>query len=255
MKPGVKRLLTAFIVDDEPLARDELIYLLKRSKQVEIAGQADSIETAFEKLQDMDIDVIFLDIQLGEQSGIDMAKKLNQLEYPPMIVFATAYDDYALKAFELNAVDYLLKPFDEKRVQRTIEKLVKRINNTEPKITLPSRKQATLADQLEKLAITVDEKIVLVNVNDILYIQANEGKTTVVTAKQHYPVHDPLITFEKKLEQSSIIRVHRAFLVNINSIAEIEPWFNSTYNLILSNGEKVPVSRTYVKELKQLLGF
>ncbi|WP_018665184.1 LytR/AlgR family response regulator transcription factor [Heyndrickxia acidiproducens] len=248
-------MLTAFIVDDEPLARDELIYLLKRSKQVEIAGQAESIETAFDKLKDMDVDVIFLDIQLGEESGINIAKKLNQLGDPPMIVFATAYDEYALKAFELNALDYLLKPFDEKRVQQTIEKLVKQINGTEQRFKFPSGVQAILANQPEKLALTVDEKIVLINVNDILYIQANDGKTMVATTKNKYYVHDSLVTFERKLEQSSIIRVHRAFLVNINSIVEIEPWFNSTYNLILVNNEKVPVSRTYVKELKQLLGF
>lgn len=251
----MKRLLKVFVVDDEPLARDELIYLLKRSKHVEIAGQADSFETALEKLQDMDIDVIFLDIQLGDESGIEIAKKLNQLEYPPLIVFATAYDDYALKAFELNAVDYLLKPFDEKRVQQTIEKLLKRTSRNEPKITLPSDKSAFLSDLAEKLAITADDKIVLVNVNDILYIQANEGKTNIVTTRQRYFVNDSLVTFERKLEHSPVIRVHRAFLVNINNIIEIEPWFNSTYNLILSNSEKVPVSRTYVKELKQLLGF
>jgi two-component system response regulator LytT len=251
----VKRLLKAFIVDDEPLARDELIFLLKRSKQVEIAGQADSVEMAIEKLQNVDIDAIFLDIQLGEDSGIDIANKLNQLEYPPMIVFATAYDDYALRAFELNAVDYLLKPFDEKRVQQTIEKLSTRISSKEPKITLTSRKHAFLSDRAEKLAITAEEKIVLVNVNEILFIEAKDGKTIISTTKQRHIVHDSLVTLERRLENSSIIRVHRAFLVNINSIIEIEPWFNSTYNLTLINDERVPVSRTYVKELKQLLGI
>lgn len=251
----MKRLLKVFIVDDEPLARDELIYLLKRSKQVEIAGEADSIDMALEKLQNLDIDVAFLDIQLGEERGIDIADKLNQLEYPPMIVFATAYDDYALKAFELNAVDYILKPFDEKRVQQTIEKLEKRMNSHGPKITVAAGRHEIFSNRAEKLAITVDEKIVLVNVKDILYIEASDGKTILVTTKKKFTVHDTLVTFERRLENSPVIRIHRAYLVNINSIMEIVPWFNSTYNLVLINDEKVPVSRTYIKELKQLLGI
>lgn len=251
----MKILLKVFIVDDEPLARDELIYLLKKSNQVEIAGQADNVEMALQKLHDMDIDVVFLDIQLGEDSGIKIANELNQLEYPPMIVFATAYDDYAIKAFELNAVDYLLKPFDENRVKQTIQKLEKRISIDQPKITFPSRKQALLSNPVDKLAITMDEKIVLVNVNDILFIEAAEGKTMIATTRDRYTANDSLVTFERKLESSSVVRVHRAFLVNINSIVEIEPWFNSTYNLILLGGARVPVSRTYTKELKQLLGI
>jgi two-component system, LytTR family, response regulator LytT len=246
-------MLRAFIVDDEPLARDELAYLLKRSKQVDIVGQAESIETALDTLQNVDIDAVFLDIQLGDGCGMEIANKLNELEYPPLIVFATAFDEYALKAFELNAADYLLKPFEESRVQHTVEKLAKLFNSHEPTITLGSKKY--IADRTEKLAITVDEKIVLVKVNDILYIEANEGKTTIAAKKQKYVVTESLVAFERKLQGSSIIRVHRSFLVNMNAIEELEPWFNSTYNLIMPNGEKVPLSRTYIKELKQLLGL
>jgi two-component system, LytTR family, response regulator LytT len=246
-------LLRAFIVDDEPLARDELAYLLKRSKQVELAGEASGVEEALDKIENLDIDVVFLDIQLADENGMEIASRINKLDYPPLIVFATAYDEYALKAFELNAADYILKPFDEKRVQQTIEKLLKLLGSKEPNIPVPSK--AGLFSNTEKLALTVDEKIILVNVNDILYISTNEGKTIIATGKQKYVVNEPLVTFERKLQNSQIIRVHRSYLVSINSIIEIEPWFNSTYNLIMSDGEKVPVSRTYTKELKQLLGF
>ncbi|WP_040207569.1 LytR/AlgR family response regulator transcription factor [Neobacillus jeddahensis] len=248
-------MLKAFIVDDEPLARDELSYLLKRSKQVEITGEAHCVETAMEKLEYLEIDVIFLDIQLADENGIEIASKLNQLEYPPLIVFATAFDEYALKAFELNAVDYILKPFDEKRVQQTIEKLYKRVSNKEQNIALPTRQQSIPGERAEKLAVSVDDKIVLMNINEILYVAAQEGKTLISTEKQRFWVSDPLVIFERKLHRTPIMRVHRAFLVNIDAILEIEPWFNSTYNLILKTGEKVPVSRTYTKVLKQLLGF
>ncbi|MCM3725470.1 LytTR family transcriptional regulator DNA-binding domain-containing protein [Neobacillus cucumis] len=248
-------MLKAFIVDDEPLARDELSYLLKRSKQVEVSGEADCVEAALEKLKNLDIDVIFLDIQLADESGIEIASKLNQLDYPPLIVFATAFDEYALKAFELNAVDYLLKPIDEKRIQKTIDKLYKLAGSSEQNIPLLSKPHSFQNERLEKLAISIDEKIVLLHINDIVYIGTQDGKTVVATEKQKWWVNEPLVTFERKLHNTSIIRVHRAFLVNIDAIIEIEPWFNSTYNLITKSGDKVPVSRTYTKELKQLLGI
>ncbi|QIZ10856.1 response regulator [Priestia megaterium] len=248
-------MLKAFIVDDEPLARDELTYLLKRSKQIEIMGESDSVESSFEKISNLELDVIFLDIQLADESGIEIASLVNKLDHPPLIVFATAFDEYALKAFELNAVDYILKPFDEKRVLQTIEKLYKLIEYKKQAIPFSIQKNNFVNERSEKLAITIDEKIVIVNISDILYIGTNEGKTVIATGNSKYSVSDTLITFERKLQHSSIIRVHRAYLVNVDAIIEIEPWFNSTYNLIMKDGEKVPVSRTYTKELKQLLGF
>lgn len=251
----MRLLLKAFIVDDEPLARDELGFLLKRSKQVEIAGEADSVDTALEKMESLEIDVIFLDIQLTDESGMEIAARVNELEYPPLIVFATAYDEYALKAFELNAADYILKPFDEKRVQQTIDKLNRVVANRAPKISLSSRYNSYSNERAEKIAITVDEKIFLININEILYVCTNEGKTLIALAKQRFMVNEPLVTFERKLQNTAIIRVHRAYLVNLDAITEIVPWFNSTYNLIMKDSEKVPVSRTYTKELKQLLSF
>jgi two-component system response regulator LytT len=248
-------LLKAFIVDDEPLARDELTYLLKRSKQIEIVGESDSVESTFEKISNLELDVIFLDIQLADESGIKIAALVNKLDHPPLIVFATAFDEYALKAFDLNAVDYILKPFDEKRVLQTIEKLYKLIEYKKQAIPFSIQKNNFVNERSERLAITIDEKIVIVNISDILYIGTNEGKTVIATGNSKYSVSDALITFERKLQHSSIIRVHRAYLVNVDAIIEIEPWFNSTYNLIMKDGEKVPVSRTYTKELKQLLGF
>ncbi|MEH7479646.1 LytTR family transcriptional regulator DNA-binding domain-containing protein [Neobacillus drentensis] len=248
-------MLKAFIVDDEPLARDELTYLLKRSKQIEIVGESDSVESTFEKISNLELDVIFLDIQLADESGIEIAALVNKLDHPPLIVFATAFDEYALKAFDLNAVDYILKPFDEKRVLQTIEKLYKLIEYKKQAIPFSIQKNNFVNERSEKLAITIEEKIVIVNISDILYIGTNEGKTVIATGNSKYFVSDTLITFERKLQHSSIIRVHRAYLVNVDAIIEIEPWFNSTYNLIMKDGEKVPVSRTYTKELKQLLGF
>ncbi|MES9683064.1 DNA-binding response regulator [Bacillus sp. AFS001701] len=244
-------MLKALIVDDEPLARDELAYLLKRSKGVEIVGEADSIRSTLEFIQIEEVDVVFLDIQLADENGLELAQKLQDLSHQPAIVFATAFDKYALNAFDLHAIDYILKPFDEIRIQKTIEKLAKlsmKSIKTEIKKNPPLLKQ-------DKLAISVDERILLITFEEIIYIFTQEGKTSVVTDKMTHRINEPLINLERKLQNTSFTRVHRSYIVNLDKIIEIQPWFNSTFNLIMNDGEKVPVSRTYTKELKQLFNL
>lgn len=240
------------IVDDEPLARDELGYLLKRTKKVEIACEAVGMNEAIKDLENIKVDVIFVDIQLAEDSGLVLARKINQMENPPEIVFATAYDEYALEAFELNAVDYILKPFDEDRVHQTIEKLVKKTNHSKERT--PSE-LVNPTVRLNKLALNVNDRILMITIQDILYIYSHGGMTIIVTKNDRYEVSESLVGLERKLQNTSIVRVHRSYLVNLDRILEIEPWFNSTYNLKIVDGEKIPVSRTYMKFLKELMGF
>lgn len=248
-------MLKAFIVDDEPLARDELKYLLLRTKQVEIVGEADCIEDSLEHIRILSPDLLFLDIELADASGLQLAEQLLSFEHTPAIIFATAYDEYALQAFELNAVDYILKPFDETRIQQTLEKIAKlqTIGDKEaPAAPVPVR---VSIEQTGKIAVMIEERIVLVDIPSIIFIGSAEGKTVIKTREQEYKTGESLVMIEKKLQHASFIRVHRSFLVNVNHISEVQPWFNSTYNLIMTDGSKVPVSRTYVKELKQVLGF
>ncbi|MFK7693269.1 LytR/AlgR family response regulator transcription factor [Paenibacillus sp. HJGM_3] len=248
-------MLKAFIVDDEPLAREELTYILRRNKHVEVVGEAECLETALEGIDREQPDVVFLDIQLAEDNGLDLARRLSELDHRPEIVFATAYDEYALKAFELNAIDYILKPFDEGRIRKTVEKLIKLASVRDSGPTASPYKKPSTPDRTEKLAIVVEDRILLVSLSKIIYIGSVEGKTVVAMDDQQYKVSDPLVAFEQKLQNTSIVRVHRAFLVNLEAIVEIQPWFHSTYTLIMKDGSKVPVSRTYMKELKQFIGF
>ncbi|MGU3471808.1 LytR/AlgR family response regulator transcription factor [Paenibacillus sp. D51F] len=248
-------MLKAFIVDDEPLARDELAYILHRTKRVEVIGEAESLEDAIQGIRKAEPDAVFLDIQLAEESGLEIAQQLQNLDPRPEIVFATAYDEYALRAFELNAADYILKPYDEERIRRAVEKIAA-LREGRPSRQAPAPlRPASAPERTGKLAITVDERILLVNIGKILYITAEEGKTLVATAEQTYKVGEPLVTFEQKLQGTPIMRVHRAYLANVDEIEEIQPWFHSTCTLIMRNGAKVPVSRTYLKELKQLIGL
>lgn len=244
-------MLKAYIVDDEPLARDELKYLLNRSKQVEILGESDCIEDAINDITHLVPDLVFIDIDLDEESGISLANQIEDLETSPAIVFATAYDEYALQAFEVNALDYILKPFDEERIQKTIEKINRmKIGNRGKSIHPPLKKE-----QIRRMPVLVEDRIVLISLDTILFLESSEGKCTIRTVNQEYKVSDPLVVLEKKLDNMNFLRVHRSYVVNVNHIIEIEPWFNSTHNLIMDDGSKVPVSRTYVKELKQLFGF
>ncbi|MDG0873004.1 LytTR family transcriptional regulator DNA-binding domain-containing protein [Paenibacillus thiaminolyticus] len=250
-------MLKAFVVDDEPLARDELIYLLRRTRQVEVVGEADTLEDALAGVAAAQPDVVFLDIELQEESGLDIAGRLRELEAPPDVVFATAYDEFALKAFELNAADYILKPFDEQRVQQTIRKLLRLHERDSYPPSAPSAVRAGMAERerQERLAITVDERIIVLHVGDIVYLGFEEGKTVIATSERKYKVGESLTQLERKLNHPSIVRVHRAFLVHLDRIVEIQPWFHSTFHLQMQDGSRIPVSRTYMKELKQLLGM
>jgi len=243
--------LRILVVDDEMLARDELKYLLYRTKEVDIIDEADSVEEALEKLMESKPDLVFLDIQLSDDNGFEIANILKKMKQPPAIVFATAYDQYAIQAFEVDALDYILKPFDEERIVQTIKKFKKRKQHEmeeKQEVHAPD-----VSSRMKKLALSIDESIVLVNIEDIVYAGLLDGKVIVKTICDTYATHDTLVILEKRLPQMNFLRVHRSFIVNINHISEIQPWFNSTYNLIMKDDSKVPVSRTYAKELKKQL--
>ena len=177
-------------------------------------------------------------------------------EPAPYIVFATAYDEYALQAFELDAIDYVLKPFEESRIKRTVDKLLKRTELKESRAAsiVPARRPKA-KERLERLPVSVDDRIMLLSVDRIVYVGFEDGKTIIATDERAYRGNEPLASLERKLEDGPFFRVHRAFIVNLDAVVEIQPWFHSTCNLIMRNGSTVPVSRMYMKELKQLLGF
>ncbi|MEC1613070.1 LytTR family DNA-binding domain-containing protein [Bacillus mojavensis] len=239
-------MLRVLIVDDEILARDELAYLLKRTNEELEINEAENIESAFDQMMDEKPDLLFLDVDLSGENGFDIAKRLKNMKHPPAVVFATAYDQYALKAFEVDALDYLTKPFDEERVRQTMKKYKK------VKREIAEPEQISHASQ-HKLALSVGESIVIVDTKDIIFAGTEDGHVNVKTFDAYYSVNDTLVVIEKKLPEPDFLRVHRSFVVNTEYIKEIQPWFNSTYNLMMKDGSKIPVSRTYAKELKKLL--
>ena len=243
-------MLKVFIVDDEPLARDELRFLLEQTKLVNVIGESDHAEDLLSDKVLEEIDCVFLDIELGTESGLDLAKKIIQTENKPEIIFATAYDEYALQAFEVNAFDYILKPFELERVQHTIERLLIKRRASKAK-TMEEFKILQL-DKLDKLTVYVNDRILLIKIQDILYCTSEDSKTIVVTESGSYFASESLATLEKKLTLKGFVRVHRAFIVNLEHIVELEPWSSSKYNLILQNRHSIPVSRLYMKDVRKI---
>lgn len=238
-------MLKILIVDDEPLARDELRYLLEKYDKKNILYEAESLSDALVLLLQERFDVVFLDIQLRDESGLTLADHIQKMPDPPVIIFATAYDQYAVDAFDKNARDYLLKPYEFDRLVMAMNKIKSDVKNQD----FLSHKGPKLFPVME------DERIYMVSPKDIIMIEALQGKCLVHTITKQYQTHDSLVQWQDKLPDGQFLRVHRSYLVNSDKITVIEPWFNQTLQLTLANQIKVPVSRANVKWFKETLGL
>lgn len=266
--------LTALIIDDEPLARQELQYLLEHAGGVEVLAQGTNGIEAVELIGTHRPDVVFLDVQMPGLDGFGVLKKLLDRKVPlPQVVFATAYNQYAVRAFEVNAVDYLLKPFDRKRVLQTIEKAQGRMSqeradngqgatDTGAKLDALLRlfgEQAPAARaNTGKVVVRAQNRLLLVDQKEICFATIDEGTITVVTPTVEG--HSNCRTIEdlqEQLDPDTFWRAHRSFLVNIQHIREVVPWFKSSYQLRMDDPKKteVPVSRAQTKRLKELFNL
>ncbi|OGW84568.1 MAG: hypothetical protein A3C35_05155 [Omnitrophica bacterium RIFCSPHIGHO2_02_FULL_46_11] len=251
--------ISAFIVDDETPARNELKRFLELEKDFKILGEAQDGAEAVSAITDLKPSVIFLDIHMPKMSGLDVARELYLLETPPLIVFVTAYDRYAIQAFEVNAIDYLLKPFDRERFARTCAKIRDALSNQR----LLREKAKSLGNYLEedrRLRITgrkrnSKEKI-LIHIRDVLYFHV---KLTEVIAHlvhdEEYFVSTTLKSLVSTLDPEHFQQTHRAYIVNLDHVEKVVPLFAGNFNLVLKNAAKtsLPLSRRYAKKFKQFL--
>jgi two-component system, LytTR family, response regulator LytT len=257
--------LSAVIVDDEQLARDELAYLLKSVGDVNVVAQGKNGLEAISLIKEHNPDLVFLDVQMPGLDGFGVIKKLLDKKIPlPKIVFATAYDQYAVKAFEVNAVDYLLKPFDKKRVALSVQKA----RAQQGAEGLPADKIDTLVRMLQtpkpqtsKILLKALGRMFLVDQREICYASIEDGVITVVTAgPTGMEGHSNCRTLEEllsSLDPGLFWRAHRSYLVNINRIREVVPWFKSSYQLRMDDKKQseIPVSRAQTKRLRELFGL
>jgi len=258
--------LTTLIVDDEQLARDELAYLLKSVDGVEIVAQGKNGVEAVSLIKEHEPDLVFLDVQMPGLDGFGVIKKLVAQKVPmPQIVFATAFDQYAVKAFEVNALDYILKPFDKKRIAQTVQKAIKNIKDQEEDAPVPdtaSRLESVIKlleskqpQPRAKVLIRAAGRMILVDQRDICYASIEDGVITVYTSSIEGESNcRTLEELADSLDGNLFWRAHRSYLVNINRIKEVVPWFKSSYQLRMDDKKQaeVPVSRAQTKRLREL---
>lgn len=248
------------VVDDEPLARNELTYLLSSLAGVSVVGEAEDGEGALRAVHSLKPDVVFMDIELRGDDGVEVARHFLDLSAPPRVVFATAYDQHALRAFEVKALDYIVKPFTRNRVAETVGRLIEMGPAVQAEIALPHQitPPPSPGKKLDRIAVEADERFVLLPPEVILFA-TREERVTLIKAEggKTYRTSQALQDLEDRLTDYPFFRPHRAFLVNVAKIAEIHPWFNGAYELVMADQERsrIPVSRAAAKRLRELLQF
>jgi two-component system LytT family response regulator len=240
--------MKAIIVEDEELARQELAYLIETHSAIKITAQFEDGLDALKYLQGETVDVIFLDINIPSIDGVLLAQNISRFSVKPYIVFITAYKEHAAEAYEIEAFDYILKPYSEIRIKAMLHKLegvfAARVHQVEEERNPVSN----------KVNLWKNEKIIVVNEDDIYYASAQEKSTTVMTKVEEYSMVLSISEFHTRLPQDRFFRCHRSYIVNLSKIKEIIPWFNNTYLLRLHDLDfEVPVSRSKVKEFRQIM--
>lgn len=238
-------MLRAMIVDDEAPARSELRFLLEQTGKIASIAEASSVRTAIEMLMENRVDVVFLDISMPGASGLQLAEALHKLKNPPSIVFVTAYSDHAVEAFDVDAVDYLLKPVEEVRLDQAIEKVLARTKpQTESKVTI------------ERIPVEKGGRKVLIPVDQIRYIMAKDDYSCIFTDDDRFLSTTSLAQLEAKLCDFGFFRVHRRYIVNLACVEDVETIPSGAIQLGITGMEdRVPVSRRRVVPLKKALSL
>jgi len=255
--------MKTIVVDDEQLARDELRFLLEQLGGIEVVAQAGNGVDALRVIEEYQPDLVMLDVQMPGLTGFEVARRVVQAGIESQLVFVTAYDQYAIDAFEVNAVDYLLKPVEPGRLATAVERVRKRLAaeaaekvKKEPDLEPLLQMLADRQGRREQLALKVDDRFLLVQTDEVVHASVEDDQIRVVTnslsGTSNYRTLDELQT---RLDPSIFWRVHRSHLVNINKIKEIVPWFSRNYILKMKDatGTEIPVSRSQTRRLREYL--
>lgn len=255
--------ITSLIVDDEQPARDELAFLLKGIPEVEVVGQGRNGVEAVNLIRELGPQLVFLDVQMPGLDGFGVIKKLIERKTRlPYFVFATAYDQYAVQAFEVNAIDYLLKPIARSRLEKTMGKVRRMIETAESTADKLDRLVEMIeerpAPQKSRLLVKSGGRLVLVDSDDVIYASIEDGVITIVTRELEGQSNFRTVEeLQNSLDPKVFWRVHRSYLVNISRIKEVVPWFKSTYQLKMDDRKQteIPVSRAQTRRLRELLNL
>jgi two-component system LytT family response regulator len=246
--------IRTIIVDDEGLARKRLRKLLQKyQSELEIIAEAQNGEEAVEKISALRPEVIFLDVQMPGYDGFEVVRRLRT---KPFIVFVTAYNEYALKAFEENSVDYLLKPIEQKRLDKAVEKLRRLFDSSKLQFNENIERMLSqlVSPSLQRMKVKIGEKILLLDLSDVVYFEAKDKYTFLHTSDREYMIDETITDLEVKLDKSNFIRIHRAIIVNVKFIRELVKWFAGRYKAKLKDKRETEliVSRRYADQIRHL---
>lgn len=260
--------IRCIIVDDEAPARDELRYLLSPYSDIEVIGEADSAVKAISMIRNTEPDLVFLDIRMPGKDGFEVVKALDPSAKIPLFVFATAYDQYAVKAFEASALDYILKPLSVSRLAQTMDRIRKQLNDPTGNalqsqlaslLSHISPQGADVGKELQKISVEKNGRMRLLSPDEIVYCSYEDDRILVHTGSESLPIYGiaTMDKLDKMLCSSSFFRAHRSLLINMDFIKEFSPWFNGKYCLIMKDAHatELHVSRARVKDFKQRLGI
>ncbi len=252
----IKNKIRAVIVDDEQLSRDKIRILAESNKQIEIIGEGKNVKEAIQLINKLNPELLFLDINMPGQTGIELISELG--EKAPFVIFTTAHSNYATEAFNLNAVHYLLKPFDQQKFNEAITRASERLFAKKSGEILKSLKN-TVDTELssepypDRLPIKSGEKIIIVPLNEIYFIEADKNYAVVNLKDKTYRMRTTLAELEEKLNPEFFVRVHKSYIINKSYVTELEPTFNQEYIIKLTTNKKIPTGRAYKEGVQKLI--
>lgn len=248
--------LTALVVDDEPIARRAIVRLLDADTQIEVLGECGDGASAVEAIRNQSPDLVFLDIQMPAMTGLDVIAAIGAQRMPATI-FVTAYEQYAVRAFEANAVDYLVKPFSRERFATTLQRAKSRLSaagDAQARILQALESLRQRDDYLERIAVRVDEHVIFVAVDDIVWIKANRNTVQIHLADRIHELRETMAALAARLDPRRFARVHRSAIVSVQRVRTIHPWFNGHHVVTMDNGQQLRMSRYQHEAFLRLVG-
>jgi two-component system LytT family response regulator len=245
-------MIKAILIDDEPLARAMVKEYLSDYPEIELMQECNDGFEGLKAIQQHKPDLLFLDIQMPKINGFEM---LELIEQPPGVIFTTAFDEYALKAFEAHAVDYLLKPFSKERFGKALQKWMDQQHRPLPLSPALLETAAQAPQQQERIVVKINGKIKIIPVEDIQYIEASDDYVRVYTQEGNFLKNKTMSFFEETLSPSEFVRVHRSYILHVQQVTRIEPYEKDQQIALLRSGARIPISKSGYARLKQVLGL
>ena len=243
----------AIIIEDEQLARDLVKTYLTDKNEIDLIGEFEDGFTGLKAINELNPDIIFLDVQMPKLTGLEL---LELVDYEPNIIFTTAYDEYAIHAFDMNAVDYLLKPFSKERFDQALEKVFRKMGSNDVKNNLLQLKaHISNSRTSDKIVVKHNSNIHVIPLEQVNYIESEDDYVMIHTVNGKFLKHETMKYYEEHLDENTFFRIHRSYIVNISIIQKIEKYGKDNYRVMLKNGVDLKVSRSRYQELKNVLNF